>query len=111
MLALSTIAILFVGGPASAASCTGTTPPYCHPTVMQSNSGIPSSGGLAPGETLLTQPPTSSSASISFPAGPTPSSHTEGDCWNDNTAASKGLYCFLNGAVVGPLGAPGDGGG
>lgn len=55
--------------------------------------------------TLLTQTPTTSSASINLPPGTAPSSPNNGDLWN----TSAGLFVQVAGATIGPLGPGGSG--
>lgn len=113
-LAFGLIAWLSSCVPANAANCTIGVGAECPPLVKHINSaGLPQDGNAVPGDTILMQAPTTASASINFPSGPTPSSPNNGDCWNDNGAGSlaAGWWCHIGGINVGPLGATASGGG
>ncbi|MGA2426859.1 MAG: hypothetical protein ABSG07_22900, partial [Terriglobales bacterium] len=49
---------------------------------------------------LFTQPSASAQAGLNISPGTAPTSPLNGDCWT----TSLGLYCYINGATVGPYG-------
>lgn len=113
-LAFGLIAWLSSCMPAHAANCTIGSGTLCPPIVKHLNSaGLPQDGNSSGDDTILFRAPTTASASVNFPAGPTPTSPNNGDCWNDNGAGvlSAGYWCHIGGVNVGPLGSSGSGGG
>lgn len=107
VIAFAIIACLATCMPAHAQSCYQQSGTKCPALVLQrTGTGAPQRGNLPTGATLETRAPTSSSANIDFPPGPTPTSPPNGFCWMDDGthALLAGFYCEVGGAPQGPLG-------